>query len=114
MNDLPPLWLALTMVILSIGGASLALLGSIGLWRLKVFYERVHAPTLGATLGMALILTASALYAGHAEARLFPRELLIALFITVTTPVTMILLTRATLFRQRAEALKKDGDIPGD
>jgi multicomponent K+:H+ antiporter subunit G len=32
-----------------------------------------------------------------------PREILIGLFLTVTTPVTLILLARAALFRDRTE-----------
>ncbi|KAK0351365.1 hypothetical protein LTR94_025239, partial [Friedmanniomyces endolithicus] len=65
--------------------------------------ERVHAPTLGATLGMALILTGSVVWFSVAEGRFLPREILIGLFLTVTTPVTLILLARAALFRDRTE-----------
>jgi hypothetical protein len=36
--------------------------GSIGLLRLRSFYERVHAPTLGTTLGIGCILLASMLF----------------------------------------------------
>ena len=32
-----------------------------------------------------------------------PREVLIGLFLTITTPVTLILLARAALFRDRTE-----------
>lgn len=98
-----PDWLALLVAGLVVAGAALSLLGAIGLVRLKSFYERVHAPTLGATLGMALILAASWLWFGGAQGRWLPREALIAVFLTVTTPVTMILLARAALFRDRTE-----------
>ena len=99
-----PEWLALIIAVLAVAGAGLSLLGVFGLVRLKSFYDRVHAPTLGATLGMALILLASWLYFGAAQGRWLPRELLIAVFLTVTTPVTLILLARAALFRDRTEA----------
>lgn len=99
-----PEWLALIIATLAVAGAGLSLLGVFGLVRLGSFYDRVHAPTLGATLGMALILAASWLYFGAAEGRWLPRELLIAVFLTVTTPVTLILLARAALFRDRTEA----------
>lgn len=98
-----PEGLALVIATLAVAGAGLSLLGVFGLVRLKSFYERVHAPTLGATLGMALILLASWLYFGAAQGRWAPRELLIAIFLTVTTPVTLILLARAALFRDRTE-----------
>ena len=78
-------------------------IGAIGLAQLKTFYERVHAPTLGATLGMALVLAASIVWFTAVEGRFMPREILIGLFLTVTTPVTLILLARAALFRDRTE-----------
>ena len=99
-----PEGLAILIAALAVAGAGLSLLGVFGLVRLGSFYDRVHAPTLGATLGMALILLASWLYFGAAQGRWAPRELLIAVFLTVTTPVTLILLARAALFRDRTEA----------
>ncbi|WP_404415600.1 monovalent cation/H(+) antiporter subunit G [Brevundimonas vesicularis] len=98
-----PAWAAIIVVALAVIGSALSLLGAVGLVRLKTFYERVHAPTLGATLGMALILLASIVWFTTVERRFMPREILIGLFLTVTTPVTLILLARAALFRDRTE-----------
>ncbi len=109
-----PEWLALIIAVLAVAGAGLSLLGVFGLVRLGSFYDRVHAPTLGTTLGMALILLASWLYFGSAQGRWLPRELLIAVFLTVTTPVTLILLARAALFRDRTERAEPDEKpVPG-
>ena len=47
---LPPL-LAVMVALLVVFGAALALIGSVGLLRLKTFYERIHPPTMGTTLG---------------------------------------------------------------
>ena len=107
-SDLP-LWAAWTIVAVTICGSLLALVGSAGLVVLKRFYERVHAPTLGATLGMALIVVASVVFWSMTEGRLALRDLLIGVFLTVTTPVTLILLARATVYRDRVEG---DGHIP--
>ena len=96
-----PLWLAIIIASLALMGAALSLLGAFGLVRLTSFYDRVHAPTLGATLGMALVLMASWLFFGVAQGRWLPREMLIAVFLTVTTPVTLIMLARAAVFRDR-------------
>lgn len=98
-----PAWAAFTVVGLAVAGSALSLLGAVGLARFRTFYERVHAPTLGATLGMALVLTASVVWFTVVERRFMPREILIGLFLTVTTPVTLILLARAALFRDRTE-----------
>ncbi len=106
-----PLWAACLVVALALGGASFSLIGAIGLIRLRTFYERVHAPTLGATLGMALIVAASVVFFSMDEGRLVLRDLLIGLFLTVTTPVTLILLGRAATYRDRAEG---NADAPPD
>ncbi|WP_374273829.1 monovalent cation/H(+) antiporter subunit G [Brevundimonas sp.] len=99
-----PVWVAVVVAGLAIAGAGLSLLGALGLVRLRSFYDRVHAPTLGATLGMTMILLASWIYFAASGERLLPRELLVGLFLTVTTPVTLILLARAALFRDRTES----------
>ena len=57
-----PLWAALPVALLLLLGAALALIGSIGLLRLRSFYERMHAPTLGTTLGIGCVLLASMLF----------------------------------------------------
>lgn len=106
-----PLWAAWTVAILAVTGAGLSLIGAVGLARLRRFYERVHAPTLGATLGMGLIVVASILYFSLTEGRLVLRDLLIVLFLTVTTPVTLILLARAAVYRDRTEG---DPEAPPD
>ena len=90
---------AIVIAILVLAGAALALIGSIGLLRLKTFYERVHAPTLGATLGTGLVLISSMLLFSALEARPVLHEILIGVFMTLTTPVTFMLLVRAALHR---------------
>jgi multicomponent K+:H+ antiporter subunit G len=94
-------------------GAGLTLTGTIGLLRLKSFYERVHAPTLGTTFGAGSILIASMLYFSVSEARPVLHEVLIAVFVTLTTPVTLVLLVRAALYRDRSEGndgVPKEGE----
>lgn len=99
-----PLWAALVVSFLVLAGAAMTLIGSIGLLRLKTFYDRVHPPTLGSTLGMALIVLASIVCFSVLRSRLSVHEVLIAIFVTLTTPVTFMLLARAALYRDRAEA----------
>lgn len=105
-----PVWAALLVALLVVTGAAITLLGSAGLWRLQSFYARVHAPTLGATLGAGGILVASMLCFSVLEGRPVLHEILIAVFLTVTTPVTLMLLARAALYRDRAE---RSTDVPG-
>ncbi len=98
-----PLWAALLASFLVLLGASLTLVGAIGLVRLKTFYDRLHAPSLGATWGTGGILLGSILLFSVLQSRLVVHEVLIAVFVTVTTPVTLMLLGRAALYRDRSE-----------
>ena len=93
-------WVAGTLIVL---GALLAFGGSLGLLRLPTFYERVHPPTMGTTLGTGLILIASMLHFSALDARPVLHEILIGAFMTLSTPVTYMLLVRAALHRDRAE-----------
>ena len=103
---LPPA-IAIVVGLLVVLGAALALIGSIGLLRLRTFYERIHPPTMGTTLGLMLTLIASMLLFSALELRPVLHEIVIAAFMVVTTPVTFMLLVRAALHRDRAE-----GDDP--
>lgn len=98
LDALPP-WLSVLVALLLILGSSLALLGAFGLVRLRDFYDRLHAPTLGTSWGSAGILLASLLSWSWVQDRVFLHELVIGLFILLTTPVTLMLLGRAALHR---------------
>ena len=98
-----PLWAAILVSLLLLVGSGLTLLGTIGLVRFQSFYERVHAPTLGTTCGAGGILIASMLVFSVLQSRIAVHEVLITLFVTVTTPVTLMLLARAAMYRDRTE-----------
>jgi multicomponent K+:H+ antiporter subunit G len=98
-----PAWAAYLTAFCVFMGAFLTLTGSVGLLRLKSFYERLHAPTLGSTLGTGFILVASMICFSVLRQRLSVHEILIAVFLTVTTPVGFMLLGRAALYRDRVE-----------
>lgn len=100
--DLAP-WVATLVAILLLTGALMALIGSIGLVRLGTFYDRVHAPTMGSSMGMGLVSLASMVCFSALEGRPSVHELLIVVFVTLTTPVTFMLLGRAALYRDRSE-----------
>lgn len=99
--DAIPLWAAIPAALFLVLGAALTLIGAIGLVRLPSFYTRLHAPTLGTSWGTAGIVIASMIVSTATEGRPVLHELLIGLFVTVTTPVTLMLLGRATLYREK-------------
>lgn len=98
-----PLWAALPVAFLVVSGAALAFTGSLGLVRLPSFYDRIHAPTLGTTLGIGFVLLASILCFSVLQTRFVLHEILITVFMVITTPVTLILLARAALYRDTQE-----------
>lgn len=96
-----PLWAAILVAMLVLGGAGLTLLGSLGLLRTPTFYSRAHPPTLGSTLGMSGILFGSMVYFSVTGGRVSVHEILLIVLIPVVMPITMMLLARAALFRDR-------------
>jgi multicomponent K+:H+ antiporter subunit G len=94
-----PVFVSILTVVLLLGGAAITLVGSLGLLRLGTFLERVHAPTLGTTLGTVCIAAASMIYFSTLGSRTFLHEVLIVAFITVTTPISLIILVRAAVLR---------------
>lgn len=108
-----PAWADLLASFLLITGSVLTLIGSAGLLRLPSLFARIHAPTLGNTLGLGCALLASMLVASIQADRLVFQEVLITLFVVVTSPLTAILLMRAGTYRRRADTTKK-GPGPQD
>jgi multicomponent K+:H+ antiporter subunit G len=87
-----------------LAGAFFALVGAIGLVRLPDTFMRFHAPTKATTLGVGGVLAASLLYFAG-SGRLVVHELLVALFLFVTAPVSALMLARAALrLRLRSQA----------
>ncbi len=109
-----PAWAMLLTATLVVVGAALTFIGSLGLVRLKSFYARVHAPTLGTTLGTGCIVLASMVYFSALQTRPVLHELLIVLFVSVTTPITLVVLVPAALLRDSSENMEIPGqDISG-
>lgn len=110
-----PVWAALLVSAFLLLGAGLTLLGTLGLVRFRTFYERVHAPTLGSSWGAAGIVIASMIFFTMVQSRPVVHEILIGIFVTITTPITLMLLARAALYRDRSEgrAISETGSEAG-
>jgi len=99
-----PAFATIVVSALVVVGAAFTLVGTIGLVRLPTFYQRIHAPTLGTTLGTACIAVASMIYFTASGGRPVIHELVVIAFITVTTPAGLIILVRAALLRDGSGA----------
>lgn len=107
--DALPVWVAVIVAALVILGSTLAFLGAVGLVTLRTFYQRLHAPTLGTTMGVASLAAASALLFSFLGGRVVLHEVVIVMLVVVTTPVSLMTLGRAALRRDRS---KRDPALP--
>ncbi|MBU2425339.1 MAG: Na+/H+ antiporter subunit G [Gammaproteobacteria bacterium] len=89
-------WLIALLVLL---GAIFVLIGSVALVKLPDFYTRLHGPTKATTLGLGSLVLASLLFFNFVLDELSLQQLLIALFLFITAPVTAYMLVKAGLHR---------------
>ena len=99
-----PLWAVIPAALLLICGGTLALIGSLGLLRMPSFYMRMHAPSMGNTLGAGCILLASILVSSALAGRPVVHEALITLFMVLTAPVSAMLIIRGAIYRTSVNA----------
>jgi len=102
-----PTWAALPAAILLVIGGVLALLGALGLLRMKDFYLRMHPPTMVTTLGAGCVLIASMLVSSALRGRPVIHEVLISIFLVLSAPVTAMLLMRAAVARLKKRASRE-------
>ncbi len=98
-----PLWAAIPAALFILIGSGLTLVGAFGLVRLKDFYDRLHAPTLGTSWGIGGLVMGSMIIFTSISGRPVLHEFLIGVFVTVTTPITLMMLGRSAVFRDRSE-----------
>ena len=109
-----PDWAALLVALLLIVGASVVLIGALGLLRLRTFYQRMHGPAITITLGTGCILLASMVYFTATQARPVVHELIIAAFIMATAPVVSMMIMRAAVYRDLRARKEASGVTAGD
>lgn len=95
-------WLDWIVAALLVGGAAFALIGSYGLAKLGDFYKRLHGPTKATTLGVGGMLLASCIHF-IAAGRGGTEQILVALFLFITAPVSAHLLVKAVLAQRAAD-----------
>lgn len=77
------------------------LAAGLGLWRLPDFFTRMHAPALASTLAAWVVTLASIVHFSARAGELSLHVWLIIIVLSITAPVTTIVLARAALFRRR-------------
>ena len=99
-TPLPSVGEAITALLL-LGSGAVVLVAALGLWRLPDFFSRMHAPALASTLAAWLVTFASIAYFSTRGDGLALHVWLIIIVLSITAPVTTIVLARAALFRRR-------------
>lgn len=97
-----PFWLELATAVLLLLGSLFALIGALGMLRLKDYFQRMHPPALASTIGAWCVSLASILYFSGLKESPVLHAWLIPILLSITVPVTTLLLARAALFRKRA------------
>ncbi|BFM21235.1 Na+/H+ antiporter subunit G [Gilvimarinus japonicus] len=92
--------LEILISVLLFAGAGFALVGSIGLARLQDFFLRLHGPTKATTLGVGGMIIGSIIFFSNQGDGLSLHELLIALFLFITAPVSAHIVGKAALHMQ--------------
>jgi multicomponent K+:H+ antiporter subunit G len=99
-TELTTLLVELFVALLILIGAGFTLLGSFGLVRLRDLYERLHTPTKATTLGVGSLLIASAVFFTWREPGVSLHEVLVAVFLFITAPVSAHLIAKAALHQR--------------
>ncbi len=86
--------------VLILFGATIALVGSIGLARFPDIFMRLHGPTKATTLGVGSVLLGTIVFLLLEGEKGAIRELLITIFLFLTAPVSAHLLAKAALHRR--------------
>lgn len=90
-------WVEALVALFLLIGSLFALIGAIGLYRLPDFFMRLHGPTKASTLGVGGMVIASLIYFSVQGEGISLHELLIALFLFITAPVSAHMLAKAAL-----------------
>jgi multicomponent K+:H+ antiporter subunit G len=85
------------VALLAVTGSLFIFIGSVALVKLPDLYTRLHGPTKATTLGLGSLVLASMAYFNLVEQQLSLQQLLIALFLFITAPITAHMLVKAAL-----------------
>jgi multicomponent K+:H+ antiporter subunit G len=98
-----PAWVEALVAALLIASGVFVLLSAIGFLALRDFFLRLHPPALAYTVGTWSVALAGILYFSALADRPAPHPWLVPILLSITVPVTTLLLARLALFRRRTE-----------
>ena len=107
MNASVPFWVEAVVAALLVLSGVFVVISAIGFLRLQDFFLRMHPPALAYTFGSWCVTLAGILYFSMLESRLVLHPWLIIIMLSITVPVTTLLLARVALFRRRTAGARR-------
>ncbi len=104
MNEPVSMWIEVPVALLLVMSGIFTLASAVGLVRFRSFFQRMHPPALAFSFASWCVTLASILYFSAHDQKLSLHPWVIIIFLSITVPVTTILLARTELFRKRASA----------
>ena len=101
MNAGVPIWVEAIVAVLLVLSGVFVVISAVGFLRLPDFFLRMHPPALAYTFGSWTVSLASIVYFSMLESRVVLHPWLIVIMLSITVPVTTVLLARVALFRRR-------------
>ncbi len=101
MNGEVSIWTEIVVATLLVLSAVFCLSAAWGLVRLRSFFQRMHPPALASTGSAWCVTLASIVYFTELNGEIHLHTWLIIILLSITVPVTAMLLGRAALFRGR-------------
>ncbi len=97
-----PVWVEVVVSVLLVLSGLFVVVSAAGVLWLQDFFLRMHPPALAYTFGSWCVTLAGILYFSMREGRLLLYPWLIIIMLSITVPVTTLLLARVALFRRRS------------
>ena len=94
-------WVEAVVSLLLVSSGVFVVISALGFLRLPDFFLRMHPPALAYTFGSWCVALAGILYFSALESRLVLHPWLVIILLSLTVPVTTLLLSRVALFRRR-------------
>ncbi|RRD59041.1 Na+/H+ antiporter subunit G [Comamonadaceae bacterium OH2545_COT-014] len=95
------LWVEALVAVLLLTSAFFVLTAAWGVVRLKDFFQRMHPPALAYTWAAWCVTFACIIYFSAQSQSLVLHTWIIIILLSITAPITTVLLARAALFRFR-------------
>lgn len=104
-----PIWVEAVVAALLVTSGVFVVISAVGFLRLSDFFLRMHPPALAYSFGTWCVSLAGIIHFSVLQSSVVLHPWLIVVLLSMTVPVTTVLLARVALFRRRASG---SADVP--